>query len=121
PKKDNYGSCTITRDFSVPVYISGGNGDLSVCGDNCIRVWFGKRGNDYWSAGVYDNSMTLHFHQDAILKSASIVNAEWDDHMQVNLDGKQIFAHIDGEYREPGYGPPRNGMERNKSNKLSEP
>ncbi len=41
--------------------------------------------------------------------------------MQVNLDGKQIFAHIDGEYREPGYGPPRNGMERNKSNKLSEP
>ncbi|HDK9829288.1 TPA: conjugal transfer protein TraN, partial [Klebsiella pneumoniae] len=89
PKKDNYGSCTITRDFSVPVYISGGNGDLSVCGDNCIRVWFGKRGNDYWSAGVYDNSMTLHFHQDAILKSASIVNAEWDDHMQVNLDGKQ--------------------------------
>ncbi|QQZ95985.1 conjugal transfer protein TraN (plasmid) [Klebsiella pneumoniae subsp. pneumoniae] len=121
PKKDNYGSCTITRDFSVPVYISGGNGDLSVCGDNCIRIWFGKRGNDYWSGGVYDNSMTLHFHQDAILKSASIVNAEWDDHMQVNLDGKQIFAHIDGEYREPGYGPPRNGMERNKSNKLSEP
>ncbi|MDD1215096.1 conjugal transfer protein TraN, partial [Klebsiella pneumoniae] len=121
PKKDNYGSCTITRDFSVPVYISGGNGDLSVCGDNCIRVWFGKRGNDYWSTGVYDNSMTLHFHQDAILKSASIVNAEWDDHMQVNLDGKQIFAHIDGEYREPGYGPPRNGMERNKSNKLKEP
>ncbi len=121
PKKDNYGSCTITRDFSVPVYISGGNGDLSVCGDNCIRIWFGKRGNDYWSGGVYDNSMTLHFHQDAILKSASIVNAEWDDHMQVNLDGKQIFAHIDGEYREPGYGPPRNGMERNKSNKLKEP
>jgi conjugal transfer mating pair stabilization protein TraN len=70
-----------------------------------VYVWFGKRGNDYWSAGVYDNSMTLHFHQDAILKSASIVNAEWDDHMQVNLDGKQIFAHIDGEYREPGYGP----------------
>ncbi len=41
--------------------------------------------------------------------------------MQVNLDGKQIFAHIDGEYRELGYGPPRNGMERNKSNKLKEP
>ena len=39
----------------------------------------------------YDNSMTLHFHRDAILKSASIVNAEWDDHMQVNLDGKQIL------------------------------
>lgn len=120
PKKDNYSSCTITRDFSVPVYISGGNGDLSACGDNCIRVWFGKRGNDYWSEGVYDNSMTLHFHQDAILKSASIVSAEWDDHMQVSLDGKQIFAHIDGEYREPGYGPPKNGMERNKSNKLSD-
>nr|QTX14030.1 IncF plasmid conjugative transfer protein TraN [Klebsiella pneumoniae] len=67
---------------------------LSVCGDNCIRIWFGKRGNDYWSGGVYDNSMTLHFHRDAILKSASIVNAEWDDHMQVNLDGKQIFLLI---------------------------
>lgn len=121
PKKDNYSSCTITREFSVPVYISGGNGDLSVCGDNCIRVWFGRHGDDYFDEGVHENSMSLHFHQDAVIKSAKIVSAEWDDHMQVKIDNTQIFAHIDGEYRDPGYGSPRNGLERNTSNKLQEP
>lgn len=121
PKKDNYSSCTITREFSVPVYISGGNGDLSVCGDNCIRVWFGRHGDDYFDEGVHENSMSLHFHQDAVIKSAKIVSAEWDDHMQVKIDNTQIFAHIDGEYREPGYGAPRNGLERKTSNKLQEP
>ncbi|HBW5066736.1 TPA: conjugal transfer protein TraN [Klebsiella pneumoniae] len=121
PKKDNYSSCTITREFSVPVYISGGNGDLSVCGDNCIRVWFGRHGDDYFDEGVHENSMSLHFHQDAVIKSAKIVSAEWDDHMQVKIDNTQIFAHIDGEYRDPGYGSPRNGLERKTSNKLQEP
>lgn len=121
PKKDNYSSCTITREFSVPVYISGGNGDLSVCGNNCIRVWFGQRGDNYFTEGVYENSMSLHFHQDAVIRSAKIVAAEWDDHMQVRLDNSQIFAHIDGQYREPGYGPPRYGLERDTSNKLKEP
>ncbi|WP_336104024.1 conjugal transfer protein TraN [Klebsiella pneumoniae] len=121
PKKDNYSSCTITREFSVPVYISGGNGDLSVCGDNCIRVWFGRHGDDYFDEGAHENSMSLHFHQDAVIKSAKIVSAEWDDHMQVKIDNTQIFAHIDGEYRDPGYGSPRNGLERKTSNKLQEP
>lgn len=121
PKKDNYSSCTITREFSVPVYISGGNGDLSVCGDNCIRVWFGRHGDDYFDEGVHENSMSLHFHQDAVIKSAKIVSAEWDDHMQVKIDNTQIFAHIDGEYRDQGYGSPRNGLERKTSNKLQEP
>ncbi|HBQ5097431.1 conjugal transfer protein TraN [Klebsiella variicola] len=121
PKKDNYSSCTITREFSVPVYISGGNGDLNVCGDNCIRVWFGRHGDDYFDEGVHENSMSLHFHQDAVIKSAKIVSAEWDDHMQVKIDNTQIFAHIDGEYRDPGYGSPRNGLERKTSNKLQEP
>ncbi|AOO59964.1 conjugal transfer protein TraN (plasmid) [Raoultella ornithinolytica] len=121
PKKDNYSSCTITRDFSVPVYISGGNGDLSVCGDNCIRVWFGRHGDDYFDEGVHENSMSLHFHQDAVIKSARIVAAEWDDHMLVKLDNTQVFAHIDGDYRDPGYGPPRNALDRKTSNKLPGP
>ncbi len=60
PKQDNsLSSCTITRDFSVPVYISGGNGDMSMCGDNCVRIWFGRRDDNYWSDGVFDNELTL--------------------------------------------------------------
>lgn len=61
------------------------------------------------------------FTEDAVIKSAKIVSAEWDDHMQVKIDNTQIFAHIDGEYRDPGYGSPRNGLERKTSNKLQEP
>lgn len=118
PKKDNFNSCTITRDFSVPVYISGGNGDMSMCGDNCVRVWFGRRDDNYWNDGVYDNSLTLKFHPDAKLATAKIINAEWDDHMRVTLDGTQIFAHIDGEYRSSNYPSPQGPWELKKSWKL---
>lgn len=118
PKKDNFNSCTITRDFSVPVYISGGNGDMSMCGDNCVRVWFGRRDDNYWNDGVYDNSLTLKFHPDAKLATAKIINAEWDDHMRVTLDGTQIFAHIDGEYRNSNYPSPQGPWELKKSWKL---
>ncbi|EOU4076858.1 conjugal transfer protein TraN, partial [Salmonella enterica subsp. enterica serovar Kentucky] len=118
PKQDNFSSCTITRDFSVPVYISGGNGDMSMCGDNCVRIWFGRRDDNYWSDGVFDNELTLKFHPDAKLASAKIVNAEWDDHMRVTLDGTQIFAHIDGAYRESDYPAPKGSWELKKSWKL---
>lgn len=118
PKKDNFNSCTITRDFSVPVYISGGNGDMSMCGDNCVRVWFGRRDDNYWNDGVYDNSLTLKFHPDAKLATAKIINAEWDDHMRVTLDGTQIFAHIDGAYRSSNYPSLQGQWELKKSWKL---
>ncbi|EIC1586298.1 IncHI-type conjugal transfer protein TrhN [Escherichia coli] len=121
PKKDNFSSCTITRDFTVPVYISGGNGDLSVCGDSCVRIWFGRRDDNYWSNGVFDNSLTLKFHPDAKLASAKVIAAEWDDHMRVTLDGKQIFAHIDGQYRDTDYEAPQGSWEQDKSWKLNAP
>lgn len=121
PKKDNFSSCTITRDFSVPVYISGGNGDMTTCGDNCVRVYFGQRGDDYFSNGVFDNSLTLQFHKNAVLKQARVVNGEWDDHMRVTLDGNQIFAHIDGKYRDNDYPAPLGTMDLKKSWKLDAP
>lgn len=121
PKKDNFSSCTITRDFSVPVYISGGNGEMSMCGDNCVRVWFGRLDDNYWTDGVYDNALTLKFHKDAKLASATIIAAEWDDHMRVTLDGKQIFAHIDGDYRDYDYEQPKGNWELKKSWKLNAP
>ncbi len=121
PKQDNYSSCTITRDFTVPVYISGGNGDLSVCGPDCIRIWFGKRGEDYWKTGVYDNSLTMKFSKEAKVVSAQIIEATWDDHMRVTLDGKQIFAHIDGQYREEDYLQPQGKWELSKYNALKAP
>ncbi|MGU4650912.1 conjugal transfer protein TraN, partial [Escherichia coli] len=70
------------------------------------------------SDGVYDNELTLKFHPDAKLASAKIVNAEWDDHMRVTLDGTQIFAHIDGAYRESDYPAPKGSWELKKSWKL---
>lgn len=121
PKKDNFDSCTITRDFTVPVFISGGNGDLSVCGPNCVRIFFGERKDDAWNGGVHDNSLTLKFNKDAKLASAKVVNALWDDHIRVTLDGKQIFAHIDGAYREEDYEEPRGKWELSKSWHLDNP
>lgn len=121
PKKDNFSSCTITRDFTVPVYISGGNGDLSVCGPDCIRIWFGKRGEDYWKDGVYDNALTMQFAKNAQVISAKIIEATWDDSIRVTMDGKQIFAHIDGEFREEDYLAPTKNWELNKYNELKAP
>ncbi|MGE4843511.1 conjugal transfer protein TraN [Yersinia enterocolitica] len=121
PKKDNFNSCTITRDFTVPVYISGGNGDLSVCGPDCIRIWFGKRGEDYWKDGVYDNALTMQFAKNAQILSAKIIEATWDDSIRVTMDGKQIFAHIDGEFREEDYLAPVKNWELNKYNELKTP
>ncbi len=33
-----------------------------MCGDNCVRIWFGRRDDNYWSDGVFDNELTLKFH-----------------------------------------------------------
>lgn len=121
PKKDNFDSCTITRDFTVPVFISGGSGDLSICGPNCVRIFFGPRKDNTWGGGIHDNSLTLKFHKDAKLASASVVDAMWDDHMRVTLDGKQIFAHIDREYREEDYLQPQGNWELSKSWHLDHP
>ncbi|MBL5885683.1 conjugal transfer protein TraN [Lelliottia amnigena] len=121
PKKDNFNSCTITRDFTVPVYISGGNGDLTVCGNNCIRVWFGKRGEDYWKDGIHDNSLVMKFSKQAKVVSAKIIEATWDDSMRVTMDGKQIFAHIDGAFRDEDYLEPKLNWELSEYNALSSP
>lgn len=112
PKVDNYDSCTISRELTVPVYIDGGFGTLEMCGENCVKIRIGHSGDDYWGSSnesknnYYTNALTLKFHKDAQISSAIITLAEWDDHMRVSMDGKQVFAHIDGAVREEDYAAP---------------
>lgn len=84
--------CNITRHVSLnTVNINniitphGGHGDVSLCGDYCIRVILGKEGKNYWqgNCSVFTNNFSLHVKKPEHIKSATITRARWADHMQI--------------------------------------
>ena len=104
PKKDNFTSCQLERDLHVPVYIEGGDGSMSVCGADCVKIRIGKQGDNYWnggSCGIFSNALTLKFSAEAVVRQAMITSAEWDDHMEVKLGDTTLLYHVDKQMRDP--------------------
>lgn len=113
PKKDNYQSCELKRDLNVPVYIEGGDGEMSICGPNCVKIRIGKSGDNYWNGnacGIFQNALDLRFAAGAKVRTALITLAEWDDHMEVKMGDQTIFYHVNGAMRPPSYPFPPAGI-----------
>lgn len=114
PKKDNFQSCELKRDLNVPVYIEGGDGQMSVCGPNCVKIRIGQPGDNYWNGaacGIFQNALDLRFAAGAKVSRALITLAEWDDHMEVKMGDQTIFYHVDGAMRAPSYPFPKAGVD----------
>ncbi|MGR6425712.1 conjugal transfer protein TraN [Aeromonas veronii] len=113
PKKDNYQSCELARSLDVPVHIEGGDGQMLLCGPDCVRIRMGKHGNNYLNGGAcstFNNSLSLKFAENVKLQSAVVTMAEWDDHMEAKLGNQVIFYHVAGALRDPSFPWPTDGQ-----------
>jgi conjugal transfer mating pair stabilization protein TraN len=81
-----------TADVISPI---SGTTQMSSCGANCVDVWVGRIGNDYYFAGrgcrVFDEVVQFNVSNPAAIASAVIEHVVVDDHLQVLIDGQQVF------------------------------
>lgn len=81
--------CEATHDYETSLieHISGPL-NISSCGSGCVDVWIGKQGNNYWSGGsctVFEEEMAFRVTKPQAITSAKLVQAHYDDHMQIYL------------------------------------
>ncbi len=59
--------------------------NIKPCGDDCIQLWIGKVGDNYWSGwcSVYEESTQVRVDNPDAIISATLEYAKWDDYMQV--------------------------------------
>ena len=95
-------SCTLARQVPLDevtlddiIVYNGGSGGVSRCGVDCLQLVLGSEGNNYWNGTCSLNAHQVSYwveRPDRIL-SATLVNARFDDHIQVSDNGALIWAH----------------------------
>ena len=68
--------------------------NVASCGDNCVNVWIGTVGDNYWSGNcqIFEESITVDVvNPDAII-SATLDYAKFDDYMQVWLNDEKAWS-----------------------------
>lgn len=81
--------CEATHDYETHLieHISGPLNILS-CGSGCVDVWIGKQGDNYWDGGsctIFEEEMAFRITKPQAITSAKLVEAHYDDHMQIYL------------------------------------
>jgi len=90
--------------YVAPVRASGGDGVLSgasFAGDMAVRqisasgntreYLIGTVGDNYWSTGQYDRTVTFNLDNPASLEEFSLIQVEYDDWLMINVNGTTIY------------------------------
>lgn len=80
------GECTVQHNYDATVLSHyAGPYNLDKCGDECIELWIGKVGDNYWKGNctIYEQFTQVVVDNPAALTQATLVYAKWDDYMQV--------------------------------------
>ncbi|HBR1235581.1 TPA: conjugal transfer mating pair stabilization protein TraN [Klebsiella pneumoniae] len=101
----DYKECTRTLNVSGTYnlshpYVAGvlshssGPANIQTCGDDCITLWVGEVGNDYYkgSCKIYEQSMAVRVYNPEAIVSAKITYATWDDYMQIHLNNEKVWG-----------------------------
>lgn len=72
----------------------GGTGQLTSCGTGCIEITLGKdQYHAYCGTGtVVNQNYAIDVLLPELIQSASITEATWDDHLQINIAGNAIYT-----------------------------
>ncbi len=93
-------SCTVSRSVSLNevdladiIVPQGGTGAVQVCGTDCIRVILGKVGDNYWGGfcAIYERDYQVLVKRPELIKTATLVQAIWDDYIQVWVHGTKVY------------------------------
>ena len=94
-------SCELHHDYSIGlVQVSGGEGGTVACGPGCLDVFIGRVGNNYWTGRctIFEQAMLLDVVNPDAIVSATLVQAVWDDYMEVRLGGELIWTGPNGNF-----------------------
>lgn len=98
-------NCTVDRTITLDevtlndiIAYNGGSGGIMACGQGCLQLVLGTVGNNYWSGtcGLYQHDVSFWVQRPDRVISATLMNARFDDHIQVSMDGSLIWAHASG-------------------------
>lgn len=79
-------ACELDHDLKVGVIKHhSGPINLDSCGDNCMHLWIGKRGDNYWSGycSIFEQETRVEVINSDAIVSARLEYVEYDDYMQV--------------------------------------
>lgn len=103
-------SCTINHPYdAVLMELSNSAtsaGAFASCGPGCYDLWVGKVGDNYWGGWctVYEQDTAVRiFYPDAII-SAIIVQAQWDDYLQIFISGNKLYNGPNANFPPELYG-----------------
>ena len=96
----DYRECTRTTSVSGTFtlyhpYVAGmlshysGAANIGSCGTNCIELWLGTVGDNYWDGNctIFEQAMAVTVYNPQAVTSAKIIRAKWDDYMQIYVGG----------------------------------
>ena len=68
--------------------------NLASCGDNCLYVWIGTVGDNYWPGNctIIEESITLDVVNPEAILSATLDYAKFDDYFQVWLNDAKVWS-----------------------------
>ncbi|MBM5276756.1 conjugal transfer mating pair stabilization protein TraN [Vibrio parahaemolyticus] len=83
---DKSADCEVLHEYDAEIIkYHSGPFNIKPCGDDCIQLWIGKVGDNYWSGwcSVYEESTQVRVDNPDAIISATLEYAKWDDYMQV--------------------------------------
>lgn len=83
---DETGSADALHEYSGAVLNHySGPYNIDSCGTDCIKVWIGKVGNDYWRGHckIYEASTQVEVRNPDAITNVRLTYAKWDDYIQV--------------------------------------
>lgn len=95
------GECDITHDYDVAfIEILDGAGVLAPCGEGCTDLWVGQIGDDYWrgECAIFEQDARIDVLAAGGVTSATLERAQWDDYMQIYLNGILVWAGPNGDF-----------------------
>ncbi|MBB6117752.1 hypothetical protein F4826_004731 [Rahnella inusitata] len=104
-------SCEINRNVALDepklnevIQFDGGEGSVQTCGTDCLQLVLGKLGDDYWSGSCkyYEVKSNFIVKNPARISSATLINAQFDDWMQLWKDDKVIWNGPYGTWNDAG-------------------
>ncbi|MCL6336311.1 conjugal transfer protein TraN [Pectobacterium carotovorum subsp. carotovorum] len=94
-------NCDITRTVNLDepklnevIAFDGGEGSVTQCGTDCLQLVLGRLGNDYWSGSCsyYELFSNFFVKDHTRIVSATLVNAVFDDWMQLWAGDKVVWS-----------------------------
>ncbi|TXZ98626.1 conjugal transfer mating pair stabilization protein TraN [Vibrio cholerae] len=83
---DRSADCEVLHEYDAEIIkYHDGPFNIQPCGDDCIELWIGKVGDNYWSGwcSIYEEFTQVKVDNPDAIISATLEYAKWDDYMQV--------------------------------------